>query len=180
MQAAAFDFKQNFFQLFGLSESYQLDSTALEQHYRMLQSQVHPDKSAHLSEAEQRVSMQLSTRVNEAYQTLRSPIARARYLLTLHGVDTQEETNTAMPVEFLMQQMEWREAIEEAKLAKDSSALEQLEMRLQHEMHELQQQLAVKIDQERDYPLAAGMVRKLRFMEKLAEEIGSAFDVIDN
>ncbi len=180
MQPAAYDFKQNFFQLFGLSESYQLDSTALEQHYRTLQTQVHPDKFAHLSEAEQRVSMQLSTRVNEAYQTLRSPLKRARYLLTLHGVDTQEETNTAMPVEFLMQQMEWREAVEEAQQAKDIAALEEFETRLQHEMHELQRQLAVKIDTEHDYQEAAGMVRKLRFMEKLAEEVVSAFDVIDN
>lgn len=180
MHAAVFDFRQNFFQLFGVPESYQLDSTALEQHYRTLQSQVHPDKFAHLSEAEQRVSMQYSTRVNEAYQTLRSPIKRARYLLSLRGVDTQEETNTAMPLDFLMQQMEWREAIEEAQQAKDSSALEEMEMRLQHEMHELQKQLAVKMDAEHDYQAAAGMVRKLRFMEKLAEEVISAFEMIEN
>lgn len=180
MQAAVFDFKQNFFQLFGIAEGYQLDTAALEQQYRALQSQVHPDKFVHLSEAEQRVSMQSSTRVNEAYQTLRNPIKRARYLLSLRGVDTQEETNTAMPVEFLMQQMEWREAIEEAQQAKDGAALEELEMRAQHEMHELQKQLAVKIDSEHDYPAAAGMVRKLRFMEKLAEEIISAFEMIDN
>lgn len=180
MQAAVFDFKQNFFQLFGITESYQLDTAVLEQQYRTLQSQVHPDKFAHLSEAEQRVSMQSSTRVNEAYQTLRNPIKRARYLLLLRGVDTQEETNTAMPVEFLMQQMEWREAIEEAQHAKDSGALEELEMRAQHEMHELQKQLAVKIDGDHDYQAAAGMVRKLRFMEKLAEEIISSFEMIDN
>lgn len=180
MQAAVFDFRQNFFQLFGVPEKYQLDSIALEQQYRALQSQVHPDKFAHLSEAEQRVSMQYSTRVNEAYQTLRSPIKRARYLLSLRGVDTEEETNTAMPVEFLMQQMEWREAVEEAQQAKDSSALEELELRLQHEMQELQAQLAVKIDTEHDNQVAAGMVRKLRFMEKLAEEIMSAFEMIDN
>jgi molecular chaperone HscB len=79
-----------------------------------------------------------------------------------------------------MQQMEWREAVEEAQQAKDIGALEEFETRLQHEMHELQQQLAVKIDTEHDYPAAAGMVRKLRFMEKLAEEVVSAFDVIDN
>lgn len=179
MQAVPIDLKQDFFQLFGLPQRYLLDTTALEQHYRTLQAQVHPDKFAHLSETEQRVSMQLSTRVNEAYQTLRSPLRRARYLLSLHGVDTQEETNTAMPVEFLMQQMEWREAIEEAQQAKDISALEELEMRLQQEMHELQQQLAVKMDTQQDYAEAAGLVRKFRFLEKLAEEIVSAFDLID-
>lgn len=179
MQPAVFDFQKNYFQLFGLAERFQLDSSQLEQHYRTLQTQVHPDKFAHLSETEQRLSMQWSTRVNEAYQTLRDPVRRARYLLSLHGVDTQEETNTAMPADFLMQQMEWREAIEEAQQARDETALSGLETRLQHETRELEQQLAVKIDNEHDYAAAAGAVRKLKFMEKLTEEIASAFDSID-
>lgn len=179
MQPAVFDFKQNFFELFGLNANYRIDNTQLEQHFRTLQTQVHPDKFAHLSEAERRVSMQWATRVNEAYQTLSKPVRRARYLLSLHGVDTQEETNTAMPVAFLMQQMEWREAIEEAQESRDEDALTELETRLQHEMRELQQLLAVKIDDEHDYPAAAEAVRKLKFLEKLAEEIISAFDKIE-
>jgi molecular chaperone HscB len=173
------DFQQNYFQLFGLGERFQLDNAQLEQHYRTLQTQVHPDKFAHLSESEQRVSMQWATRVNEAYQTLREPVRRARYLLSLHGVDTQEETNTAMPADFLMQQMEWREAIEEAQQARDEAALIELETRLQHETRELEQYLAAKIDTEHNYADAAEAVRKLKFMEKLAEEIVSAFDTID-
>ncbi|MBI1174557.1 MAG: Fe-S protein assembly co-chaperone HscB [Sideroxydans sp.] len=179
MQPAVFDFQQNFFQLFGLNARYQVDSAQLEQHYRTLQAQVHPDKFAHLSEAERRVSMQWSTRVNEAYQTLNNPVRRARYLLSLHGVDTQEETNTAMPADFLMQQMEWREAIEEAQQARDEAALTELEARLQREMSELQQQLAVRLDDEQNYAGAAEAVRKLKFLEKLAEEILSAFDTIE-
>jgi molecular chaperone HscB len=173
------DFQQNYFHLFGIGERFQLDNAQLEQHYRTLQTQVHPDKFAHLSETEQRVSMQWATRVNEAYQTLREPVTRARYLLSLHGVDTQEETNTAMPAEFLMQQMEWREAIEEAQQARDETALTELETRLQHETRELEQYLAAKIDAEHNYADAAEAVRKLKFMEKLAEEIVSAFDAID-
>lgn len=179
MQPAVFDFQQNFFQLFGLHECYRIDNTQLEQHFRTLQAQVHPDKFTHLSEAERRVSMQWATRVNEAYQALNNPVRRARYLLSLHGVDTQEETNTAMPADFLMQQMEWREAIEEAQQARDEEALTGLETRLQREMHEHQHQLAVKIDDEHDYQAAAGAVRKLKFLEKLAEEIASAFDAIE-
>ena len=175
----SFDFQQNYFQLFGLAERFQLDSTQLEQHYRTLQTQVHPDKFVHLPEAEQRLSMQWSTRVNEAYQTLREPVRRARYLLSLHGVDTQEETNTAMPADFLIQQMEWREAIEEAQQAADETTLTDLETRLQHETRELEQFLAAKIDDEHDYAAAAGAVRKLKFMEKLAEEVVSAFDSIE-
>src|SRR5512135_2518203 len=116
-----FDFQQDFFSLFTLPARFQIDSTALEQSYRALQAQVHPDKFAHLSEAERRLSMQWATRVNEGYQTLRNPLNRARYLLSLHGIDTQEDSNTAMPAEFLMQQMEWREALEETREARDGA-----------------------------------------------------------
>jgi len=175
----SFDSQKNHFQLFGLAQSFQLDTARLELAFRALQAQVHPDKSAHLADSEQRLAMQRSTLVNEAYQTLRSPIRRARYLLSLHGVDTQEETNTAMPVDFLMAQMEWREAVAEAAQARDISALGQLEARMKHETRELEAQLAVKMDAEHDYAAAAGLVRKLRFMEKLAEEIDSAYDEID-
>ena len=175
-----FNVSKNHFQLFGLTEAFQLDSAQLELNYRALQAQVHPDKSAHLSDAEQRLAMQRSTLVNEAYQILRSPIRRARYLLSLQGVDTQEETNTAMPIDFLMAQMEWREAVVEAAQARDVSALELLEARMKVETRELEALLAVKMDAEHDYQIAAGLVRKLRFMEKLAEEIDSAYDEIDN
>lgn len=112
------DFQQDFFQLFNLPAVFKIDSAALERSFLGLQAQVHPDKFAHLSDAERRLSMQWATRVNEGYQTLRNPLNRARYLLLQHGVDTQEESNTAMPVDFLMQQMEWREALEAAKVRK--------------------------------------------------------------
>ena len=180
MQSAGFDWQQNFFQLFDLPEHYRLDSVQLDQQYHALQTQVHPDKFAHLAEAERRVSMQWATRTNEAYQTLRNPIRRARYLIGLHGVDTQEETNTAMPMDFLMKQMEWREAIDEAQQASDIGQLDKLEARLQLEVRLLQDLLAIKIDDEHSYAAAAEGVRKLKFFEKLAEEIASAFDVIDS
>jgi len=176
----AIDFQQDFFSLFNLPRRFQLDSTALEQAYRGLQSQVHPDKFAHLSEAERRRSVQLATHVNEGYQALRDPLHRARYLLTLHGVDTQEDSNTSMPTDFLMQQMEWREALEEAKQAKDGPVLEGLEQRVQHMVRALHQELARDLDDKHDYAAASGIVRKLKFLEKLADEIGSAFDEIDN
>ena len=173
------DFQQDFFHLFNLPSRFQIDSTALEQNFRALQAQVHPDKFAHLSEAERRLSMQWATRVNEGYQTLRSPLNRARYLLSLHGVDTQEDTNTAMPGDFLMQQMEWREALEEAKQEKDSTALDAMEQRMQHTKRALEQDLARDLDEVHGFAAASGIVRKLKFLEKLAEEIGSAFDELD-
>lgn len=173
------DFQQNFFQLFNLSARFQIDTALLEKSFLALQAQVHPDKFAHLPEAERRVSMQWATRVNEAYQTLRKPLDRARYLLALHGVETQEETNTAMPLDFLMQQLEWREAIEEALQAKNEVALDELQSRLRKDVHALQQQLAQTIDTGHDYLAAAGIVRKLKFFEKLAEDISSAYDELE-
>lgn len=176
----SFDAAKNHFQRFGLPQSFKLDTAQLELAFRALQAQVHPDKSAHLSDVEQRLAMQRSTLVNEAYQTLKSPIKRARYLLSLHGVDTQEETNTAMPVDFLMVQMEWREAVADAVQRRDVAALEQQEARMKSGARELEAELAVKIDVEHDYGVAAQLVRKLRFMEKLAEEIHSAYDELDS
>jgi molecular chaperone HscB len=179
MQPASFDFQKNHFQLFDLAQSYRIDTAQLERQYRALQALVHPDKSAHLPDAEQRMAMQRATLVNEAYRTLNNPLRRARYLLSLHGVDIQEENNTMMPPDFLMAQMEWREAVIEAQQARDAAALAQLETRMKLETREFEAQLAVKIDTEKDYAAAAGLVRKLRFMEKLAEEIHAAYDAID-
>ncbi len=174
------DFQQDFFQLFELPPRFAIDSAALDQRYRDLQSQVHPDKFSHLSESEQRLSMQWSTRINEGYQTLRSPLARGRYLLSLQGVDTQEETNTSMPLDFLMQQMEWREALQAALEAKNMDALDVLSDNNRKETKLLQQQLGVQLDDAHDTVAAAGSVRKLRFLEKLAEEISSAYDELDS
>ena len=179
MQLASFDFQQNHFDLFGLAQSFRIDVAQLEQQYHALQTLVHPDKSAHLPDAEQRLAMQRATLVNEAYQTLRNPLCRARYLLSLHGVDIQEENNTLMPPDFLLAQMEWREAVSEARQARDAAALDGLEARLQRETRELESRLALKIDTEKNYAAAAELARKLRFMEKLAEEIHAAYDAID-
>src|SRR4030065_207995 len=146
MQLASFDFQHNHFQLFGLAQSYQIDTAQLDQQSRPLQALVHPDKSAHLPDAEQRLAMQRATLVNEAYQTLRSPLRRARYLLSLYGVDTQEENNTVMPMDFLAAQMELREAVAEAQQAGDATVLDKLEAQIKRETRELDRQPAVQID----------------------------------
>ena len=180
MSAINLDFKQNFFQLFGLAQTFALHSATLEQRYRALQLQVHPDQAAHLADSAQRVALQQSTFVNEAYQTLRNPLRRARYVLKLNDVDTQEETNTAMPLDFLMAQMDWREAVIEAQQQRDVTALDNLNAQMHSATRELETQVAAKIDGEKNYLAAAELVRKLRFMEKLAEEIHAAYDEIDN
>ena len=174
------DFTQDHFALFGLTRAFALDTNALEQHYRELQIRVHPDKHAHLSDAERRLAMQWSTQVNEAYRTLRQPLRRAQYLLHLAGIDVQLEHNTAMPQEFLMQQMEWREAVEEARTGGDNHALEHLHRRIKQEMAGQYQQLETQLDpaheayEASDYTAAAGTVRQLMFQEKLLQEIDDA------
>jgi molecular chaperone HscB len=173
------DLQQDYFRLFDLPPDFALNLTRLEHAYRALQMQVHPDTVAHLSDAERRLAMQYSTRVNEGYQTLRNPLRRGRYLLSLRGVDTQEETNPAMPLDFLMAQMNWREEIADARASANADALEAIEQRLRTETRLLENQLAIALDDAADNALAAELVRKLRFMEKLAEEIHSAYDALD-
>jgi molecular chaperone HscB len=168
------DFQRNHFELLGLPLAYRVDPARLETGYRALQSQVHPDRFAAGSEAERRVAMQWATRANEAYRTLRDPVGRARYLLSLKGFDTGEETNTAMPADFLMQQMEWREAVADATGAGDSARLEALRGELSGERAEMLRMLERAIDADANYDAGCSLVRKLRFIEKLEEEIEEA------
>lgn len=173
------DFEKNHFELFGLAPAFQLDLTQLEQSYRDIQAQVHPDKHAHLGDVERRLAMQWATHANEAYQTLRQPLTRARYLLHLNGVGSDEESNTAMSPAFLMEQMEWREAIGEAKAAEALDDLEHLDSRLRAEMQQRHEKLRRALDEVRDFAGAAEQVRELKFMEKLREEIHHALEALE-
>ena len=164
------------FDLFGLSPVYSIEGEALERSYREIQSKVHPDRFAHAGDAERRASLQWTTRVNEAYRTLKDPVQRARHLLELHGVDVAFETNTAMPPEFLMQQMELRESLEEAKTP---ASLDEMRKRLRQDKAELQKQIAEALDARKDYAGAAGLVRKLQFLDRLDEEIDSAYERVE-
>ncbi|WP_035057402.1 Fe-S protein assembly co-chaperone HscB [Andreprevotia chitinilytica] len=173
-----FDFSQSHFVLFGLPTTFALDRAVLDTAYRKLQAEFHPDRFAAADDAQKRLSLQIATRVNEAYQTLKSPLARARYLLQLNGVDTQEDTNTAMPVDFLMQQMEWRETIADAKTQRNVDELEELNRQLAEEITELTVELAELLDEQHAWSDAATAVRKLRFLEKLNDEIGNAIEAV--
>jgi molecular chaperone HscB len=167
---------QNHFELFGLVPAFAVEGEALERSYREIQSKVHPDRFAHAGDAERRASLQWTTRVNEAYRTLKDPVQRARHLLELHGVDVAFETNTAMPPEFLMQQMELRESLEEAKTP---ASLDEMRKRLRQNKTELQKQIAEALDTRKDYAGAAGLVRKLQFLDRLDEEIDSAYERVE-
>ena len=166
----------NHFELFGLPVKFHVLADALERAYREIQSRVHPDRFAHAGDAERRASLQWTTRVNEAYRTLKDPVQRGRHILELNGVDVAFETNTAMPQEFLLQQMELREALEEAK---DASALDSLRGSLRTERSSLEEAIAQAIDGANDYAKAAGLVRKLQFLHRLDEEIDAGYETLD-
>lgn len=172
------NFAADHFTLFGLPRAQSLDLESLEHSFRAVQAQVHPDKHAHAAAADRRLAMQWATRVNEAFQTLKSPGKRARYLLGLLGHDPQIESNTAMPMEFLVAQMELREAVMEARAAADEAALEEVRTRLLREIRDEYVRLADLIDVARDYTAAASLVRQLMFQEKLLNEIDDALEAV--
>ena len=161
---------QNHFELFQLPQQFTLDMTQLDSAYREVQSKVHPDKFVQASESEKRVAMQWATRANEAYQTLKKPLKRARYLCELQGVDLQTESNTSMPAAFLMQQMEWREAFEDARHANDMPALMSLEKELHSALKTQLQQISTTLDAH-DYASAAQQIRTCMFLEKFIADI---------
>ena len=169
---------QNHFELFNLPQQFAVDAAALDSAYRDVQSRVHPDKFVSATDAEKRVAMQWATRANEAYQTLKNPQKRAQYLCELNGVDLQTESNTAMPMAFLMQQMEWREELGDARAAKDSDALESLDDQLRKARKQQLAQIEQQIDAG-DFHAAAQGVRALMFLEKFGEEVRFAFEAIE-
>jgi molecular chaperone HscB len=172
------NFAVDYFTLFGLPRAQALDLDSLDKSFRAIQSEVHPDKHVQAAASDQRMAMQWATRVNEAFQTLKSPGPRARYLLQLLGHDPQLESNTAMPAEFLMEQMELREAVMEARDGADEEALEAVRSRLVGEIRADYLRLADLMDVARDFGAAASLVRQLMFQEKLLNEIDDALEAV--
>ena len=173
------DFSQDHFALFGLPRRYALDEAQLSRLYHEVQAQVHPDKFAHLSDAERRLAMQWTTRVNEAYQVLRAPLSRAKYLLKLAGVDVDQGRD--MSGEFLMQQMEWREKVAEASTAGDIGRLEDFHDQLKRDVAKEYAKLARELEA---YPEAAAdgpvqLLRQLMFQEKLLHDIDDALSAAE-
>lgn len=172
------DFAADHFALFGLPRTQKLDTEALDQRFLQLQAEVHPDRHVQAGEAGRRLAMQWASRVNEAYQTLKSPLQRALYLLQLMGHDPQVESNTAMPADFLLRQMELREQVAEARRDGDESALEAARQQLVHEIATVHRRLIELIDDQHDYAAAGRLVRQLMFQEKLLSEIDDALEVV--
>ncbi|MBA3696908.1 MAG: Fe-S protein assembly co-chaperone HscB [Methylotenera sp.] len=171
---------QNYFELFGLTPVFNIDLSKLETNFRKIQSESHPDRFVIAESAEKLKSMQLATLANEAYQTLKQPALRAKYLLELQGIFPISETNTAMPSDFLMQQLEWRETLEDAKAAKDINAVDSLLSEIRIEANELKTELTRLIDNNHDHVAAATAARKLMFLDKVTADINSVIEQIEN
>ena len=161
---------QTHFELFGLPQHFNVDAAALDARYRELQREVHPDRFATASDTEKRLSMQMAVRVNEAYQTLKSPLRRARYLVELMGADIGAETNTAMPADFLAEQMEWREGLEEADRLGDTCTLVRFDHDVKKEMDAIFAKLAGELERG-DAKAAAATVRQLMFFDRFKDEV---------
>ncbi|MDM0048130.1 Fe-S protein assembly co-chaperone HscB [Variovorax sp. J22R115] len=161
------------FELFAVPATFAQDRAALDARWKELQREAHPDRFAAQGAAAQRVAMQWSVRINEAYQRLKNPIKRATYLCELNGAPINAENNTAMPSDFLMQQIAWREELDEAS---DADALDKLRAEVEAGRARALASLDRLIDEKGDYPAAARQVRALMFIERFAEDIETKSD----
>lgn len=160
--------KSTDFELFDLPARFAQDAAQLDARWKDLQRQVHPDRFAAQGAAAQRVAMQWSARINEAHRRLKDPLKRAAYLCELQGAPIDAENNTAMPADFLMQQMALREALDDAD---SEAAMADVDRESAAVHHELLQKLEQQLDAEQDWSAAAQSVRALMFLDKLAGEI---------
>ena len=164
------------FELFELTQRFAQDRAQLDARWKDLQREVHPDKFAGQDAAAQRVAMQWSVRINEAYQRLKDPLKRAAYLCELNGAPVNAENNTAMPAAFLMQQMQWREELDEAKSAKD---LQQISQQVQLARRGMLENIERLIDQLHAFDEAVAQVRALMFVERFEDDVNTRLDQIE-
>jgi molecular chaperone HscB len=164
------------FKLFGLPEAFALDAARLDQRWRELQIEVHPDRFATEGAAAQRIAMQWAVRVNQGYQRLKDPLKRAAYLCERRGLPIDAERNTAMPREFLMQQMAWREALDEAH---GEAALQALADDVARHERGLLQSLLTLLDERGDTAAAAAQVRALMFVARFRQDIDNRLESLE-
>ncbi len=161
------------FELFGVPQRFAQERSALDARWKELQREAHPDRFAAQGAAAQRIAMQWSVRINEAYQRLKDPQRRAAYLCELHGAPIRAEDNTAMPAEFLVQQMQWREDLEDATSA---AAVDALAFEVQQARSATLERCAELLDTHSDFAGAAQQVRALMFIARFAQDIAQRQD----
>jgi molecular chaperone HscB len=164
------------FTLFGLPQRHALDRSELDARRRRLQAEVHPDRFAAEGVAAQRIAMQWAVRVNEAYTRLKDPLSRAASLCALRGVPIDAERNTAMPAAFLVQQMQWREALDDAP---GLDAVQALDATVAHEEAQMLARLSALLDEHDDAPAAAAQVRALMFVARFRADIAQRLEQLE-
>ncbi len=164
------------FALFGLPQRFALDRGALDTRWRALQGEVHPDRFASEGAAAQRLAMQWALRINEAYRRLKDPVARGATLCELRGAPIDAQRNTAMPAEFLHQQLAWREALDDAE---GLAAVERLDADIAAHEQDLIDQLGRAIDERDDAAAAAQLVRALMFVARFRADIHRRLEALD-
>lgn len=170
--------QQSYFALLNLEPRFALPAEKLESAYRTLAMRVHPDRHAHAGLVEQRQALTLAADANEAYRTLKKPVLRAKHLLDLRGMQIGE--HRTLPPEFLMEQMQRREALSEAQAARDIHALKALAAQVRNQAEALITLLETQLDVEGDNTAAALSVQKLMFVEKLAADIDEACSLLED
>lgn len=165
------------FTLFGLAPRFGVDRAEIDQRWRALQAEVHPDRFASEGAAAQRIAMQWAVRVNEAYRRLKDPLMRGAYLCGLRGHPVRAEDNTAMPPDFLVQQMEWREALDEVG---DLAAVEALDTEVRADERRRLGALARALDEAGDAAAAAAQVRALMFVARFRQDLARRLDAYEN
>ncbi|MBA3598419.1 MAG: Fe-S protein assembly co-chaperone HscB [Methylibium sp.] len=163
------------FELFGLPRRQAQDRAQIDARWKALQGEVHPDRFAAHGGAAQRLAMQWAVRVNEAFQRLKDPLRRAAYLCELHGEAVEAEDNTAMPAEFLMQQMAWREALDDAD---DAVTVDALNEEVLARRRQLFVELETTVDLRKDWPAAAQQVRALMFVERFVHDLDRRLEAL--
>jgi molecular chaperone HscB len=177
------DTSKNYFELFGLPVAYIVDTDAVMSRYRDLQRVLHPDRFANASDQEKRLSVQQASLVNDALDTLKDPVRRARYLLRLHGVDFDTQTETTHDVAFLMEQMALREAIEKAPSAEDPfAAIDALAIDIQQKIQTVLAQIAMHFEtpDEKNLEEARELIRKMQFLQKLHRDAEAIEEKIED
>ena len=171
---------QNFYQLFDMPIAYEIDMDQLQQQYRTLAQSTHPDKFASAGDQERRISMQQTSWINKAFQTLKDPIERAVYLLQLKGIDVKLENETTMDAAFLMQQMELREGLEDVHQQDDPLAFLDAELaKVKSSMQTLSQEFSAAY-QDDAVDVAKECLRKMQFMQKARKEIETLMAKIED
>jgi len=165
--------QSNDFELFDVPVQFAQDSASLDARWKELQREAHPDKFAVQGVASQRLAMQWSVRINEAYQRLKNPLKRATYLCELRGAPIEAESNTAMPADFLIQQMQWREALDDAK---GLEGLEEIANQANTSKREQLSKIEHLLDSAKDFAAAAQQVRALMFIERFGSEVDARID----